>query len=133
MLARFNAGMSLRYPALLSLIPPSDFHSPHHPPCSEHQPVLLSELEELCRRHCAAVRDAGQVSAFSFPYARLMVDAGDPIVRSDEELALSVLRYGKILSRKLENRMQVLPTPPTPHLPPLASLHRSAAARPATR
>jgi hypothetical protein len=28
-------------------------------------------------------------------------------VRSDEELALSVLRYGKILSRKLENRMQV--------------------------
>jgi hypothetical protein len=32
--------------------------------------------------------------------------AGDSVVRSDEELALSVLRYGKILSRKLENRMQ---------------------------
>ena len=37
-----------------------------------------------------------------------MVDAGDPVIRSDEELALSVLRYGKILSRKLENRMQVV-------------------------
>lgn len=32
---------------------------------------------------------------------------GDTTVRSDEELAVNVLRYGKILSRKLENRMQV--------------------------
>ncbi len=39
------------------------------------------------------------------PY--LTIVAGDAVVRSDEELALSVLRYGKVLSRKLENRMQV--------------------------
>lgn len=31
----------------------------------------------------------------------------DTTVRSDEELAVNVLRYGKILSRKLENRMQI--------------------------
>jgi hypothetical protein len=36
-------------------------------------------------------------------------------VRSDEELALSVLRYGKILSRKLENRMQVSQQPRSRH------------------
>jgi hypothetical protein len=55
-----------------------------------------------------------------------MVDAGDPVIRSDEELALSVLRYGKILSRKLENRMQVgavaisHPSPPSFAAPPHA-------------
>jgi hypothetical protein len=39
--------------------------------------------------------------------SRFTIVAGDPIIRSDEELAFSVLRYGKILSRKVENRMQV--------------------------
>jgi hypothetical protein len=38
---------------------------------------------------------------------RHIVGVGHPFIRSDEELAFSVLRYGKILSRKLDNRMQV--------------------------
>ncbi len=38
--------------------------------------------------------------------ARHTTSAGDADIRADEELAFNVLRYGKILSRKLENRMQ---------------------------
>lgn len=117
MLARFNTGASLPCPALISSKSPSNFHAPHHRPCSQHQPVVFAELEGRGRRHCPALRDARRVSAVGFPFSRLMVNAGDPIIRSDEELALSVLRYGKILSRKLENRMQVPSPSPTPRLP----------------